>query len=86
MSELPRVTPYYAVKCNPDPAILETLSALGCGFDVASRKELSQVLAMGVGSNRIVFSNPAKMPSHIAHAASNGMLDAVGTWLVFILI
>jgi ornithine decarboxylase len=34
---LPRVKPYYAVKCNPDPMIISTLANLGTGFDVASK-------------------------------------------------
>ena len=33
----PRVVPYYAIKCNPDPAIVRTLMSLGCNFDCASR-------------------------------------------------
>lgn len=32
--------PHYAVKCNPNPAILGLLAALGAGFDCASAKEL----------------------------------------------
>ena len=34
---LPGVHPFYAVKCNNDPALLQTLAALGCGFDCASK-------------------------------------------------
>ena len=37
MANLPQVQPFYAVKCNDDPAILKTLAALGCGFDCASK-------------------------------------------------
>ena len=33
---MPRVAPFYAVKCNGDPALLATLAALGAGFDCAS--------------------------------------------------
>lgn len=36
-TSLPRVKPFYAVKCNPSPIMLETLAALGCGFDCASK-------------------------------------------------
>ena len=35
-SALPGVQPFYAVKCNPDKAIIKTLAALGAGFDCAS--------------------------------------------------
>jgi len=34
---LPRITPFYAVKCCPDPAFLQVLATLGSGFDVASQ-------------------------------------------------
>jgi ornithine decarboxylase len=36
---LPRVQAYYAVKANPDPAIVKTLYDLGASFDVASMPE-----------------------------------------------
>ena len=34
---LPTIQPFYAVKCNNDPALLKTLAALGTGFDCASK-------------------------------------------------
>ncbi len=37
VTALPTVTPFYAVKCNNDPALLKTLAALGTGFDCASK-------------------------------------------------
>lgn len=37
LTGLPRVKPFYAVKCNNTPAILRMLSALGTGFDCASK-------------------------------------------------
>ena len=37
MDELPQVQPFYAVKCNEDPALVKTLAALGTGFDCASK-------------------------------------------------
>ena len=42
------VRPCYAVKCNPEPALLSALAALGAGFDCASRREIEAVLALGV--------------------------------------
>ena len=36
---LPRVQAYYAVKANPDPAIVQTLFEVGASFDVASLPE-----------------------------------------------
>lgn len=37
LSNLPRVKPFYAVKCNNTPTVLRTLNALGIGFDCASK-------------------------------------------------
>ena len=34
---LPAVKPFYAIKSNPDPALLKMLGALGTGFDCASK-------------------------------------------------
>lgn len=34
---LPRVTPFYAVKCNDSRAVVMTLASLGAGFDCASK-------------------------------------------------
>ncbi|KAF8730898.1 hypothetical protein HU200_016770 [Digitaria exilis] len=68
------VTPYYAVKCNPNPALLGALSALGSGFDCASPAEMDAVLALGnVSPDRIVYANPCKPESHITYAASLGV-------------
>ena len=70
---LPRVKPFYAVKCSPDPALLSTLAALGAGFDCASKAEIAQVLALGVPCERVLFANPCKMQSHVTYAASVGV-------------
>ncbi|CAM6044744.1 unnamed protein product [Sphagnum compactum] len=70
---MPRVKPFYAVKCSPDPALLTTLAALGAGFDCASKAEIAQVLDLGVSTERIVFANPCKIQSHVAYAASVGV-------------
>jgi ornithine decarboxylase len=40
---LPRVQAYYAVKANPDPAIVKTLYEAGASFDVASMPEFEIV-------------------------------------------
>lgn len=73
LAALPPVRPYYAVKCNPNPAMLHTLERLGCGFDCASREEIDRVMEMGVTADRMIFANPCKLPSHIAHAKLRGV-------------
>lgn len=71
--KMPRVTPYYAVKCNDNLIVIEVLAALGIGFDCASKSEINKVLSVGVDSSRIIFANPAKPASHIRHAAAMGV-------------
>ncbi|XP_064382194.1 ornithine decarboxylase-like [Halichondria panicea] len=70
---LPTVTPFYAVKCNNDPALLKTLAALGTGFDCASKTEIMSVLDMGVSPDHIIYANPCKQVSHIKYAARKGV-------------
>ena len=65
-SFLPRVTPYYAIKCNPDPMLVKTLYSLGCGLDCASKGELEEALdEVHADPDRIIFANPCKLPEHI---------------------
>jgi len=70
---LPRVKPYYAIKCNPNNAIIKTLGSLGVNFDCASKSEIQQVLGSGISASRIIYANPTKMKSHIAYAKSSGV-------------
>merc|ERR1712078_237526 len=70
-SLLPRVTPFYAVKANPDPVLLKTLALLGAGFDVASEAELNLVLSLGGvdPGKRVVYANACKRPRDLCHMA-----------------
>ncbi|GLI59190.1 hypothetical protein VaNZ11_001024 [Volvox africanus] len=70
---MPRVVPFYAVKCNPEPGILKLLVAMGAGFDCASKGELDMMLRMGVPPNRIIFAHPCKRPSDIRYARDHGI-------------
>ena len=69
---LPRVRPFYAVKCNPDPGVLSTLAALGTGFDCASEVELQSVLSLGVRPDSVVYANACKRPSDLRHMKHTG--------------
>lgn len=71
---MPRVVPFYAVKCNPDRALLALLEALGSGFDVASKAEIALCQDVGVAASRMIFANPCKLPSHIVYAADAGLM------------
>nr|POE51511.1 ornithine decarboxylase [Quercus suber] len=70
---LQRVTPHYAVKCNPDPAVLKLLAALGSGFDCASKTEIEQVLKLGVDPSRIIYAQPCKTTSYLKYAAKQNV-------------
>lgn len=67
---LPNIRPYYAIKCNPDNAIIQILNKLGAGFDCASKNEISQVLTLGANAEDIIFANPIKESSQIKYARS----------------
>jgi len=67
---LPRVQAYYAVKANPDPAIVRTLFEVGASFDVASLPEFKIVYALIQDMpekerqdwiwDKIIYANPIK--------------------------
>lgn len=68
-SELPRVKPFYAVKCNDDHVVLSLLHHLGTGFDCASKAEIQKAFHAGASTADIVYANPCKQISHIKYAA-----------------
>jgi ornithine decarboxylase len=67
---LPRVQAYYAVKANPDPAIVKTLYETGASFDVASMPEFRIVYEFIKDMpdkqrqdwiwDKIIYANPIK--------------------------
>ncbi|XP_075054685.1 ornithine decarboxylase-like [Mixophyes fleayi] len=73
LQELPRVRPFYAVKCNSSDEILQVLAALGTGFDCASQDEIKMILGMGVPATDIIYAHTCKQPSHIRYAAKHGV-------------
>ncbi|KAJ2105246.1 Ornithine decarboxylase [Coemansia sp. RSA 922] len=70
---LPRVQPFFAVKCNPDALVIKLLARLGAGFDCASKGELTQVLSEGVSASNIIYAHPCKPASHLRYAAAQGV-------------
>lgn len=72
-NNLPRVTPHYAVKCNPDTAVLSLLAKLGAGFDCASKAEIEQVLGLGVDPARIIYAQPCKTKSYLRYTSKTGV-------------
>jgi len=64
---------HYAVKANPAREIIETLVALGSGFDAASRAEIELCLSQGADPADISFGNTIKRASDIAFAHHAGI-------------
>ena len=58
----------FAVKANPNVAVLRTLAAAGAGADVVSEGEIRRALAGGVPPDRIVFSGMGKTEAEITTA------------------
>lgn len=58
----------FAVKSNPNIAILNVMAKLGSGFDIVSQGELERVLAAGGDAAKVVFSGVAKSYQEIARA------------------
>lgn len=73
LKALPRVKPFYAVKCNSSKGVVQTLAELGAGFDCASKTEIELVQSIGVTSENIIYANPCKQISQIKYAAKNGV-------------
>lgn len=72
----PRIEPFYAVKCNPDPIIIQTLATLGCHFDCASRQEVQLVQKLTQNfplKPEIIYANPCKAAAHLRHAVRCGV-------------
>ncbi|URL02049.1 diaminopimelate decarboxylase [Avibacterium sp. 20-126] len=63
----------FAVKSNPNLAILNVMAKLGSGFDIVSQGELERVLAAGGEANKIVFSGVAKSEQEIERALNVGI-------------
>lgn len=70
---LKRVTPHFAVKCNPDPMVIRLLAALGAGYDCASKSEIEQVLRQGVDPSRIIYAQPCKTKSYLRYTAKENV-------------
>lgn len=65
---LPRVKPFYAVKANSHPAIVETFAQAGTGFDVASIAEIDKVLGFKVAPSHMIYANTVKQPEALRRA------------------
>ena len=63
----------YAVKANPNAAVLATLAREGLGADVVSGGEYARARAAGMRPERMVFSGVGKTEAEMAEALAGGL-------------
>jgi diaminopimelate decarboxylase len=68
-----RVQLHYAMKANPMPAVVEHMSGLVDGLDVASAGELAVALAAHVAPEHISFAGPGKRDEELQAALVAGI-------------
>ena len=73
LSALPRVHIAFAIKANPNLAVLNVLSREGFGADIVSVGEMKRALAAGVRPADIVFSGVGKTREELGEALQAGV-------------
>jgi diaminopimelate decarboxylase len=63
----------FALKANPNLAVVRVLAKMGLGADVVSGGELDRALAAGMACDKIVFSGVGKTDSEMVHALDTGI-------------
>lgn len=74
LAHLPRTHIAFAIKANPNLAVLKVMSREGLGADVVSGGELARALAAGIPAPDIVFSGVGKQ----AHEMVQGLDARIG--------
>ncbi len=72
LSILPKVHLAFAVKSNPNLAVLKVLAAEGYGADVVSAGEMDRALAAGIPAADVVFSGVGKTAAEMRRALEAG--------------
>ena len=65
---------HYAMKANPMPAVVQHLSKIVDGIDVASQKEMLVALDTGLAADNISFAGPGKSNSELTSAIAAGVV------------
>ena len=73
LAGVPRKHLAFAVKSNPNLAVIRLLANEGYGADVVSAGEMERALAAGVSAAEIVFSGVGKTERELADALANGV-------------
>src|SRR3954464_16098012 len=73
LAPLPDPMIAYAVKANPNAAVLATLAREGLGADVVSGGEYARARAAGIRPESMVFSGVGKTEAEMAQALAGGL-------------
>ncbi|NXJ88881.1 AZIN2 inhibitor, partial [Corythaixoides concolor] len=73
LKALPRVKPYFPVKCNSSEGVIRLLAELGAGFACTNKAEIARVQSIGVPADKVFYSSPCKQIAHLKYAASRGV-------------
>jgi diaminopimelate decarboxylase len=73
LAPLPDPLIAYAVKANPNAAVLATLARAGLGADIVSGGEYARARAAGIPAGKIVFSGVGKTEREMAEALKGGL-------------
>ena len=65
----------YAIKANPNPAVLSVLAGEGLGADIVSIGEYRAARAAGMKTDGILFSGVGKTADEMAEALAGGLLQ-----------
>ena len=71
--ELPQIRPFYAVKANGTPELVQALLEMGAGVDCASPYEIEMVLKLGAQPADIIYSNTQKHEKGVKLAKMNNV-------------
>ena len=69
----PQVRVYYAIKANPSLRLVQELTALGAGMEIASTGELAVAERLGISGDRVLFTGPAKTDDELAASVRYGL-------------
>ena len=69
----PQVRVYYAIKANPSLRLVQELTALGAGMEIASAGELAVAERLGISGDRVLFTGPAKTDDELAASVRYGL-------------
>jgi ornithine decarboxylase len=78
-SLLPKITPFYAIKCNPDEEVIKYMIKKNINFDCASKDEIKTVMNsfnnQGISNlkDKIIYSHPVKKIEDLKFAVNNNI-------------